>query len=248
MCACACGCARIAVCHRARQVPTPTPTCMCMCTPTCMCMCTCTWLQALAAHDAVIEASGALNVLACSLNKIGNDIRFLGSVQPCRLQPLYQRLPPYVPEAATQGKVVNAQTMYHAMYQPVSTMCQRLQPLCLSGCHLVCLGCHLKTLDRRLPPCVPGATTPCTEGCRPPCQGPRSGLGEISLPENEPGSSIMPGKVNPTQCEALTMVCAQVIGNPYSTPTPTPTLTLPLTLTRPSTPKTGRVRTGHATM
>jgi len=43
--------------------------------------------------------------------------------------------------------------------------------------------------------------------------GPRSGLGEISLPENEPGSSIMPGKVNPTQCEALTMVCAQVMGN-----------------------------------
>ncbi len=43
--------------------------------------------------------------------------------------------------------------------------------------------------------------------------GPRSGLGEISLPENEPGSSIMPGKVNPTQCEALTMVCTQVMGN-----------------------------------
>merc|ERR1711865_47846 len=43
--------------------------------------------------------------------------------------------------------------------------------------------------------------------------GPRSGLGEISLPENEPGSSIMPGKVNPTQCEAMTMVCAQVMGN-----------------------------------
>ncbi len=43
--------------------------------------------------------------------------------------------------------------------------------------------------------------------------GPRSGLGELSLPENEPGSSIMPGKVNPTQCEALTMVCAQVMGN-----------------------------------
>jgi len=43
--------------------------------------------------------------------------------------------------------------------------------------------------------------------------GPRSGLGEISLPENEPGSSIMPGKVNPTQCEALTMVCTQVVGN-----------------------------------
>ena len=43
--------------------------------------------------------------------------------------------------------------------------------------------------------------------------GPRSGLGELSLPENEPGSSIMPGKVNPTQCEALTMVCAQVHGN-----------------------------------
>lgn len=43
--------------------------------------------------------------------------------------------------------------------------------------------------------------------------GPRSGLGEISLPENEPGSSIMPGKVNPTQCEALTMIAAQVMGN-----------------------------------
>jgi fumarate hydratase class II len=78
--------------------------------------------EALAAHDAIVEASGAMNVLACSLNKIANDIRFLGS-------------------------------------------------------------------------------------------GPRSGLGELSLPENEPGSSIMPGKVNPTQCEALTMVCAQVVGN-----------------------------------
>lgn len=43
--------------------------------------------------------------------------------------------------------------------------------------------------------------------------GPRSGIGEILIPSNEPGSSIMPGKVNPTQCEALTMVCAQVIGN-----------------------------------
>lgn len=43
--------------------------------------------------------------------------------------------------------------------------------------------------------------------------GPRSGIGELQLPENEPGSSIMPGKVNPTQCEALTMVCAQVMGN-----------------------------------
>ncbi len=43
--------------------------------------------------------------------------------------------------------------------------------------------------------------------------GPRSGLGEITIPENEPGSSIMPGKVNPTQCEAMTMLCAQVLGN-----------------------------------
>ena len=43
--------------------------------------------------------------------------------------------------------------------------------------------------------------------------GPRSGIGELIIPANEPGSSIMPGKVNPTQCEALTMVCAQVIGN-----------------------------------
>ena len=43
--------------------------------------------------------------------------------------------------------------------------------------------------------------------------GPRSGIGEITIPANEPGSSIMPGKVNPTQCEAMTMVCAQVIGN-----------------------------------
>lgn len=45
------------------------------------------------------------------------------------------------------------------------------------------------------------------------CSGPRCGIGEISIPENEPGSSIMPGKVNPTQVEALTMVCAQVMGN-----------------------------------
>jgi fumarate hydratase class II len=43
--------------------------------------------------------------------------------------------------------------------------------------------------------------------------GPRSGIGELNLPANEPGSSIMPGKVNPTQCEAMTMVCAQVVGN-----------------------------------
>lgn len=43
--------------------------------------------------------------------------------------------------------------------------------------------------------------------------GPRSGIGEILIPENEPGSSIMPGKVNPTQCEAMTMVFAQVLGN-----------------------------------
>jgi fumarate hydratase class II len=43
--------------------------------------------------------------------------------------------------------------------------------------------------------------------------GPRSGIGEIFIPENEPGSSIMPGKTNPTQCEALTMVCAQIMGN-----------------------------------
>ena len=43
--------------------------------------------------------------------------------------------------------------------------------------------------------------------------GPRSGLGELVIPENEPGSSIMPGKVNPTQCEAMTMLCAQVLGN-----------------------------------
>ena len=78
--------------------------------------------ESLAAHDAVVEVSGALKRLAVSLMKIGNDIRVLGS-------------------------------------------------------------------------------------------GPRSGIGEISLPANEPGSSIMPGKVNPTQSEALTMVCAQVVGN-----------------------------------
>uniref|UniRef100_A0A1I7X2G5 Annexin n=1 Tax=Heterorhabditis bacteriophora TaxID=37862 RepID=A0A1I7X2G5_HETBA len=78
--------------------------------------------EALAAHDALVEVHGALNTLAASFMKIGNDIRFLGS-------------------------------------------------------------------------------------------GPRCGLGELSLPENEPGSSIMPGKVNPTQCEAITMVAAQVMGN-----------------------------------
>ncbi|XP_042907614.1 fumarate hydratase, mitochondrial [Parasteatoda tepidariorum] len=82
--------------------------------------------EALAAHDAMVEMSGALNVVACSLMKIANDIRFLGS-------------------------------------------------------------------------------------------GPRCGLGELILPENEPGSSIMPGKVNPTQCEAITMVAAQVMGNHVAT-------------------------------
>ncbi|MEM7237323.1 MAG: class II fumarate hydratase [Pseudomonadota bacterium] len=78
--------------------------------------------EALAAHDAIVEASGAVKTVAASLFKIANDIRFLGS-------------------------------------------------------------------------------------------GPRCGLGELMLPENEPGSSIMPGKVNPTQCEALTQVCAHVMGN-----------------------------------
>lgn len=78
--------------------------------------------EALASRDAMVEVSGVLNTIACSLFKIANDIRFLAS-------------------------------------------------------------------------------------------GPRCGLGELSLPENEPGSSIMPGKVNPTQCESLTMVCGQVMGN-----------------------------------
>jgi fumarate hydratase class II len=78
--------------------------------------------EGLAAHDAMVEASGVLNTLAVSLMKIANDIRLLGS-------------------------------------------------------------------------------------------GPRCGIGELALPENEPGSSIMPGKVNPTQAEALTMVCCQVMGN-----------------------------------
>jgi fumarate hydratase class II len=77
---------------------------------------------ALAAHDGLVMASGALRTLAVSLMKIANDVRWLGS-------------------------------------------------------------------------------------------GPRAGIGELSLPENEPGSSIMPGKVNPTQSEAMTMVCVQVIGN-----------------------------------
>jgi fumarate hydratase class II len=78
--------------------------------------------EALAAHDAIVEASGHLRTIAASLMKIANDVRWLAS-------------------------------------------------------------------------------------------GPRCGFGEIRLPENEPGSSIMPGKVNPTQCEALTMVCVQVMGN-----------------------------------
>lgn len=77
---------------------------------------------ALASHDPLVFASGALKTLACSLMKIANDIRWMGS-------------------------------------------------------------------------------------------GPRAGLNELLLPENEPGSSIMPGKVNPTQCEAMTMVCVQVLGN-----------------------------------
>jgi len=78
--------------------------------------------EALAAHDAIVQAHGALKTVAASLMKIGNDIRMLSS-------------------------------------------------------------------------------------------GPRSGIGEISIPDNEPGSSIMPGKVNPTQCEAITMIAAQVFGN-----------------------------------
>jgi len=78
--------------------------------------------EALAAHDALVEAHGALKTLAASLMKIANDVRWLAS-------------------------------------------------------------------------------------------GPRCGIGEITIPENEPGSSIMPGKVNPTQSEAMTMVCAQVLGN-----------------------------------
>ncbi len=78
--------------------------------------------EALAAHDAMVFAHGAINTLAVSLYKIAGDIRFLGS-------------------------------------------------------------------------------------------GPRAGLGELALPENEPGSSIMPGKVNPTQCEAMTQVCVQIFGN-----------------------------------
>jgi fumarate hydratase class II len=78
--------------------------------------------EALAAHDAVVEAHGALKTIAVSLMKIANDIRMLSS-------------------------------------------------------------------------------------------GPRCGIGEIHIPDNEPGSSIMPGKVNPTQCEALTMIAAQVLGN-----------------------------------
>ena len=78
--------------------------------------------EALAAHDAVVHASGALKTTAASLMKIANDIRLLGS-------------------------------------------------------------------------------------------GPRCGIGELNLPQNEPGSSIMPGKVNPSQCEAMTMACAQVMGN-----------------------------------
>ena len=78
--------------------------------------------EALASHDAIVEAHGALKTVAVSLMKIANDIRMLAS-------------------------------------------------------------------------------------------GPRAGIGEISIPDNEPGSSIMPGKVNPTQCEALTMIAAQVMGN-----------------------------------
>jgi fumarate hydratase, class II len=56
--------------------------------------------------------------------------------------------------------------------------------------------------------------------------GPRCGIGELSLPENEPGSSIMPGKVNPTQCEAMTMVCAQVFGNDVTIILPAPAVIL----------------------
>ena len=61
--------------------------------------------------------------------------------------------------------------------------------------------------------CAATALTKIANDLRLAASGPRSGLGELTLPANEPGSSIMPGKVNPTQCEAMTMVCAQVMGN-----------------------------------
>jgi fumarate hydratase class II len=71
--------------------------------------------------------------------------------------------------------------------------------------HLVAASGALKTLATSL--------TKIANDVRWLASGPRAGLGELRIPENEPGSSIMPGKVNPTQCEAMTMVCAQVIGN-----------------------------------
>ncbi|KOB64070.1 Aspartate ammonia lyase [Operophtera brumata] len=64
---------------------------------------------------------------------------------------------------------------------------------------------------------MPGKDTSPSAGVRLQASGPRCGLGELMLPENEPGSSIMPGKVNPTQCEALTMIAAQVMGNHVAT-------------------------------
>ncbi len=71
----------------------------------------------------------------------------------------------------------------------------------------LCAWCTARSIRWR-PAC---SRSPTTSACWAP--GPRSGLGELILPENEPGSSIMPGKVNPTQCEAMTMVCCQVFGN-----------------------------------
>ena len=84
--------------------------------------------------------------------------------------------------------------------------------------------------------------------------GPRCGLGELKLPENEPGSSIMPGKVNPTQCEALTMVCAQVrlvsrpfkdSGSPSATCCKTAALCLPVDAIYPQCASAGYSFTQH---
>ena len=97
-----------------------------------------------------------------------------------------------------------AQALAEATGEPFVTAPNKFEALAANDAIAHAHGC-LKTLA--------GSLTKIANDVRWLASGPRAGLGEITIPENEPGSSIMPGKVNPTQCEALTMLCAQVMGN-----------------------------------
>jgi fumarate hydratase, class II len=130
---------------------------------------------------------GALDALAAGLVKIANDIRLLGSGPRSGLGELI--LPENEPGSSIMPGKVNP-TQVEALASHDAYVFAH------GAINAAATGLFKIANDVRLLG-----------------SGPRSGLGELILPENEPGSSIMPGKVNPTQCEALTMVCCQVFGN-----------------------------------